>query len=95
MLVQDPFEPQLLLRKMPMATCSGGHSALLKKRETRLHTWRPCTATAAVYRRHGHTAEGAGERALFQLGLPGICVESVVVPDRNESFALRCESGIA
>lgn len=77
-----------LHRKMPIATCVSGHTALLRKRETRLHTWRPCPATAAVYRSHGHTAACVGEGAQFQLGLPDICVESVVVPDRNESFAL-------
>lgn len=77
-----------LLRKMPMATCGGGHTTLLGKRKTRLHTWRPCTATAAVYRSHGHIAACVGEGAQFQLGLPDICVGSVVVPDRSESFAL-------
>ena len=77
-----------LHRKMPIATCVSGHTALLRKRETRLHTWRPCPATAAVYRSHGHIAACVGEGAQQQLGLPDNCIESVVVPDRNESFAL-------
>lgn len=55
----------------------------------------PCPATAAVYRSHGHIVASVGKEAPFQLGLPAICVESVVVPGRNESFALRYESEIA
>jgi hypothetical protein len=43
----------------------------------------------------GTFAEHVGEGAQFQLGLPAICFESVVLPDRNESFALRCESVFA
>ena len=55
----------------------------------------PCPATAAVYRSHGHVVASVGKGAPFQLGLPAICVESVVVPGRNQSFALRYESEIA
>ena len=43
----------------------------------------------------GTFAEYVGKGAQFQLGLPAISVESVVVPDRTESFALRCESVFA
>lgn len=43
----------------------------------------PCPATAAVYRSHGHIVASVGKEAPFQLGLPAICVESVVVPGRN------------
>jgi hypothetical protein len=71
-----------------MARGSSVRIALLEKREIRLHTWQPCPAIAAVYRSHGHKHACTGEVAPFQLGLPDICVESVVVPDRNESFAL-------
>jgi hypothetical protein len=43
----------------------------------------------------GTFAEYFGKGAQFQLSLPAICVESVVVPDRNKSFGLRCESVFA
>ena len=52
-----------LHRKMPIATCVSGHTALLRKRETRLHTWRPCPATAAVYRSHGHICRTCRRRS--------------------------------
>lgn len=84
----------VLLRKIPMARGSSVRVALLVKRGTRLHTWQPCPRTAAVYKSHGHIAACVGKGAQFQLDLSGICVESVVLPDKIESFALSCESGM-
>lgn len=54
------------LRKIPIArgrSVSSVRTALLGKRDIRLHTWRPWLTTAAVYRSHGHICRTCRRRS--------------------------------